>query len=229
MNAESGGPAALHPIEPFPVVLAGPSGSGKTTIARALLERRPDLSFSVSVTSRPPREGERDGVDYRFMPRSDFERLIAEGGLLEWAEVHGELYGTARSSLDDAVRAGVHLLLDIDVQGARSVRRLVPGAVTIFLLPPTGRDIIARLKGRGTEDSAALRRRLRTAEKELAGVGEFDYAVVNDDLDACVAAVEGIIASERLRIDHRRAATEKEAAGMLEEIRRVLSEEGSKA
>lgn len=229
MSSDSGQAPTLSPADLFPVVLAGPSGSGKTTVARSLLARRADLTFSVSVTSRPPREGETDGLDYRFISRSDFERQIDDAGLLEWAEVHGELYGTPRSNLAEAVDKGAHLLLDIDVQGARAVRRLVPGVVTIFLLPPTARHIVARLEGRGTEDRAALQRRLRTAETELAGVGEFDYAVVNDDLDACVAVIAGIINAESLRVDRTRAATEKEVAGMLEEIRRVLSEEDLKA
>lgn len=229
MNDRSGQASATASAGPFPVVLAGPSGSGKTTIARELLTRREDLRFSISVTSRPPRETEVDGVDYRFISRSGFERLIAEDGLLEWAEVHGELYGTPRSGLDEARRDGAHLLLDIDVQGARSVRRLDPMAVTIFLLPPTARHILARLEGRGTEDPAALQRRLRTAEAELAGVGEFDYAVVNDDLGQCVEAIEGIIDAESLRVDRSRVATESEAERMSEEIRRVLSDEDPKA
>ena len=221
-------PAELR-VPPFPVVLAGPSGSGKTTIARGLLERRSDLLFSVSATSRPPRKGETDGVDYQFVSRTEFERLIAEEGLLEWAEVHGELYGTPRSSLDEAEREGAHLLLDIDVEGARNVRRLVPSAVTVFLLPPTAGHIVARLEGRGTEDRQALHRRLRTAEAELAGIGEFDYAVVNDDLDRCLADVEAIIDAEGLRLDRIRAAVGEATGAMVDEIRRVLSDESSKA
>jgi len=229
VSGQSGQTSAMVPPDPFPVVLAGPSGSGKTTVARALLERRSDLLFSVSVTSRPPRDGETDGVDYHFIPRPDFERLVSENGLLEWAEVHGELYGTPRSGLDEAEGEGAHLLLDIDVQGARALRRLAPTAVTIFLVPPTAQHIVARLKGRGTEDPAALQRRLRTAEAELSGIGEFDYAVVNDDLDECLEAVEGIIDTESLRVGRTRAATQKEAGRMLEEIRRVLSDESPKA
>lgn len=211
----------------FPVVLAGPSGSGKTTVARALLARRTDLRFSVSVTSRRPRASERDGVDYRFMSRGEFEELIAGDGLLEWAEVHGELYGTPRSGLEEAQRDGHHLLLDIDVQGARQVRRLLPAALTVFLLPPTAGQIISRLEGRGTEDRQALHRRLRTAEGELAGIGEFDYAVVNDDLDACLVTIEAIVDAESHRVDRDRAHIEAVASEMADEIRRVLSDDGS--
>ena len=229
MSVESGQASAVLRAEPFPVVLAGPSGSGKTTIARALLARRSDCIFSVSVTSRPPRSAETDGVDYRFITRPDFEQLIADGGLLESAEVHGELYGTPRSNLDESEREGLHLLLDIDVQGARTVRSLVPDVVTIFLLPPTAQQIIARLRGRGTEDRDALHWRLRTAQEELAGIGEFDYAVVNDDLEACLTVVEGIIDSERYRVDRGRRAAENRANDMVNAIRQVLSDDGPKA
>lgn len=216
-------------VQPFPIVLAGPSGSGKTTIARALVARRGDLRFSVSATSRPARSAETDGVDYVFLSRSDFERLIEEGGLLEWAEVHGELYGTPASGLEKARRDGACLLLDIDVQGARQIRRLVPSAVTIFVLPPTALKVVERLVGRGTEDSRALQRRLRTAETELLGIGEFDYAVVNDDLDDCVDTIEWIIDAESQRVERDRRRIEELAAGMAEEIRRVLSDDAPNA
>lgn len=213
----------------FPIVVAGPSGSGKTTIARALLERRTDLRFSVSATSRPARAGEEDGVDYHFMTRSEFERLVAAGGLLEWAEVHGELYGTPRSNLEVAEREQAHLLLDIDVQGARAVRRLVPAVVTIFLLPPSAEVIIARLVGRGSEDRTVLQRRIRTAEAELAGIGEFDYAVVNDEVADSVAAVDHIIEAERMRIGRFLTEAEAGAREISKLMHRVLSDEGTDA
>lgn len=185
----------------FPILLAGPSGGGKTTVRTVLLERRADLEFSVSATTRPPRAAEDDGSDYLFVDRSGFERLIDEGDLLEWAEVHGELYGTPRENLRRARGAGRHLLLDVDVQGARQLREIEPDAVLIFLLPPDYGRLVERLRGRGSEDGEAFRRRMRTALAELEAVREFDYVVVNDDLEDTVRRVEEIISAERARVD----------------------------
>ncbi len=185
----------------FPIVLAGPSGGGKTTVRDVLLARRDDLRFSVSATTREARPGEQDGVDYRFLTRERFEELIARRELLEWAEVHGELYGTPRNNLDEAQAECAHLLLDIDVQGARQVRRQVPEVVTIFLLPPGLERLLERLRGRGSENVETLRRRMRSAQTELAAVDEFDYAVINDVLESTVAAVEAIISAETGRLE----------------------------
>lgn len=178
------------------LVLAGPSGGGKTTVCRRIVASRPDVRFSVSATTRSPRPGERDGADYRFLSRDSFDALIESDGLLEWAEVHGERYGTPRETLSKASDGGSHLLLDIDVQGARQVREREPGAVLVFLLPPTGEVLVERLRRRGSEDEEAVRRRLRTALSELAAVQEFDYVVVNDDLDVTVSAVQAILDAE---------------------------------
>lgn len=189
---------------PVALVLAGPSGGGKTTVCRRLRERRDDVEFSVSATTRTRREGESDGVDYRFLSRPAFEALVESDGLLEWAEVHGELYGTPRGNLDAALTAGRSLLLDIDVQGARQVRERAPEAVLVFLLPPSGPELLRRLRGRGSEREDQLRRRLRTALTELAAVGEFDYVVENDDLDHAVAAIEAILEAESRRTTRSR-------------------------
>ena len=213
--------AARLEARPFPLVLAGPSGSGKTTVGRAL-ERRGHVRFSVSATTRPRRTEEEDGVDYRFLGREEFRELVEQGELLEWAEVHGHLYGTPRDALREAGEEGRHLLLDIDVQGTRSVRRQVPGTVAIFLLPPDGTRIVRRLLGRGSEDPEELRRRLRAAEEELLAVGAFDYVVVNDVLEEAVDTVEAILRAEERRIERLGDGVEEMAAALNEEIRRAV-------
>ena len=183
----------------FPLIFAAPSGAGKTTLARALGRRRPDVVFSVSATTRPPRVGERDAVDYYFCSEDEFRARIADGELLEWAEVHGCLYGTPRSNLVTAVDRRHFLLLDIDVQGSRQVKALAPDAVSIFVLPPDGRELAARLVGRGSEEPERLRRRLVAAREEIRAAAEFDYVVINDDIDQAVDAIERIIAVESMR------------------------------
>ena len=173
-----------------PIVLAGPTGVGKTTVARALAADPSRFVFSVSVTTRRPRPGERDGADYEFVSREDFERMVDAGELAEWAPVHDHLYGTPRRNL--AGRDGRRVLLDIDVQGAAQVRENVPSAVLVFLLPPSLETLLARLSGRGTEPRDEIARRLRVARGELARVTEFDHVLVNDDLRATVEGVRAI-------------------------------------
>lgn len=208
----------------FPIVLAGPSGSGKTTVGRAL-ERLRDVRFSVSATTRPRRTEEVDGRDYLFLDRERFEALIEDGEMLEWAEVYGELYGTPLSNLEEARADGRHLLLDIDVQGARSVREAIPGAVTVFLLPPDARRIVRRLVERGSEGPDELRRRLRAAEEELRAAGEFDYVVVNDELEDAVGTVEAILRSEARRIDRLGESVEEWVAEFADGLRAEVERE----
>ena len=205
---------------PAPVVLVAPSGTGKTTLAHRLVEDSSHYVFSISATTRPPRPGERDGVDYHFLTEQDFERRIARGEFAEWARVHDRLYGTPRSELDAAAARGEHVVLDIDVQGARQIREAVPGACLIFVLPPSVGIMMARLTGRGTEEPAAIARRLRSALVELQAVPEFDYVVVNDDLEECLAEIRGIVEKGAAP-----AAPEQDAERFRSEIARVLGEE----
>lgn len=183
----------------FPVVLAAPSGTGKTTIAHRLVEGSGEFTFSVSATTRPPRPGERNGMDYEFVSREAFDALLAADELCEWAEVHGHLYGTPRSNIVAAGERGEHVVLDIDVKGARQIRRAVPDAVLIFVFPPSAEALVARLKGRATENTGELERRLRNAHAELEAAADFDYVVVNDDLDETVREVREIVRAERHR------------------------------
>lgn len=200
-------------VRPFPVIFAAPSGAGKTSIAQALRARRDDIAFSISATTRPPRHYERDGVDYFFRSEEEFRRMIDAGELLEWAHVHGNFYGTPRGNLEDAVSRGHFLILDIDVQGSRQVRALVPDAVSVFVLPPSGEELARRLMGRGSEDPAVQERRLRAARDELGAVTEFDYVIVNHDVQRSVDVVEQILAAELHRA--RRAPALADAVGEL--------------
>ncbi|HVX41669.1 MAG TPA: guanylate kinase [Gemmatimonadaceae bacterium] len=183
-------------MNPFPVILSAPSGGGKTTIARRLLERRTDVGYSVSCTTRAPRPRERDGIDYHFLDREEFLRRRAEGDFAESAEVHGNLYGTLRSEISQVLDSGRHVIMDIDVQGARQLRQAFPGSVTVFVLPPSGEVLLDRLRKRKTESPQQLAKRLNSALEELRAVEEYEYVVVNDDLESAVLRVEAILDAE---------------------------------
>lgn len=206
----------------FPVIFAAPSGAGKTSIARGLAARRDDVEFSISATTRPPRPGERDGVDYFFHSEPEFRALVADGRLLEWAEVHGHLYGTPRSNLEEARERRHLLLLDIDVQGSRQVKRAVPEAVSIFVLPPSGTELARRLIGRGSEDPERRRGRLAAARDELRAAAEFDFVIVNDHLESAVAVVDQILSAESRR-RARLTGLETHVAGLIDEVDAVLA------
>jgi len=177
------------------IILSGPSGAGKSTVISRLLHGSGlALRQSVSVTTRPPRDGEQDGVAYHFWTRERFLEQVAAGGFLEWAEVHGQHYGTPRSEVDDYRSRGIGVILVIDVQGAAQVRPLYPDAIDVFLEPPSPAELERRLRGRGTEDEATIQRRLANARRELARAGEYKHRLVCDDLEATVARLREIIA-----------------------------------
>jgi len=183
-------------VSPFPVILSAPSGGGKTTIARMLLGRRPDLGYSVSCTTRAPREGEVPGRDYYFMSRAEFIAKREQGAFAESAEVHGNLYGTLKEEVERVMRGGRHVVMDIDVQGAVQFIRAFPISVTIFILPPSAEVLLERLRGRNTESPAQLAARLQSALQELQQVDEYEYVVMNDDLERAVSSIESIIDAE---------------------------------
>lgn len=204
-----------------PLVLAATSGTGKTTLARGLVADSSRFVFSVSATTRPPRTRERDGIDYHFLTREQFEARIDAGYFAEWAEVHGRLYGTPRAEIDAAAERGEHVVLDIDVQGARQLRESVPDAKLVFVLPPSVDIMMARLTGRGTEAPADIARRLSSALVELQAVPDFDYVVVNDDLDDCVETIRVI--AEGRRVGQR--DKNRDVEGLRREITRILADE----
>ena len=177
------------------VVLAGPSGVGKSSVVNALRSRLPELFFSVSATTRDPRPGEVDGVHYRFVGPAGFEELIARGELLEWAEIHGGLQrsGTPREPVEQALAAGKPVLVEVDLAGARTIKAVLPEAVTVFLAPPSLEELERRLRERGTESEAQFRRRLQTAKEELAACDEFDVVIINADLQDVVSRLVDLL------------------------------------
>jgi guanylate kinase len=189
---------------PFPIILSAPSGSGKTSVSNEIFKRFPYIRFAVSLTTRGKRDGEVDGADYRFVDEAAFIRARDANELAEWAEVHGRMYGTPKSEVDAALADGYHVLLDVDVQGGASLMKVYPEAVSIFLLPPSHGAMEARLKGRGTETDEAISGRMAEALNELDCVSQYEYVIVNRELDKTVEVFSRIIHAE----EHRRARRE---------------------
>jgi len=182
------------------IIVSGPSGAGKSALVANALRFLPHLRFSISYTTRAPRGTERNGVEYFFVSRSEFQSLIRSEDLLEWAEVHGNYYGTSRRFVEDLLKQGEDVLLDIDVQGAQVVRQKHADAVGIFILPPSYQILRDRLKHRSLDDDSVIEQRLRIARKEISHYREYDYLIINEDLGSSTHVLEAIIVSARCRI-----------------------------
>jgi guanylate kinase len=180
-------------------VISAPSGSGKTTLVRKLLAAFPDLRFSVSFTTRPPRGAERDGVEYHFVSREEFEKRTRTGEFLEWAEVHGNLYGTSKLATERIRSGGEDVLLDVDVQGAAQVRNAEPDAVTLFVMPPSFSALEQRLRGRNQDSALEIRDRLAAARREVERYQDYHYVLINDDVEETTELLKAIVQAERAR------------------------------
>jgi guanylate kinase len=191
------------------IVVSAPSGTGKTTVVERLIEVCPRLVQSRSYTSRAPRPGERDGVDYNFVDRQAFEAMAVQNGFLEWANVFGNLYGTGRKETETLLDAGLDVVLVIDVQGARQVRSRVADAVGLFLLPPSFAVLESRLRGRSKDGEADIQRRLSTARAEMSAVAEYEYVVINDDFDRAVNEICAVVTAERARRGRRQTMIDR--------------------
>ena len=182
-------------------IVSAPSGAGKTSLIRALMERDPWIRFSVSHTTRPRRPGEVDGRDYHFVTRERFEQMVHEDAFLEYAEVFGNYYGTARSTVEALLAEGFDVMLDIDWQGARQVRQRMPGAVSVFVLPPSRQALETRLRSRGQDSEEVVQARMRQAESEMSHYAEYDYLLVNDRFEDAVDDLGSIVHARRLRLE----------------------------
>lgn len=182
-------------------IVSAPSGAGKTTLCKAVLQNTEGLKFSVSYTTRQPRPGEKDGVDYFFVSREKFIEMVQKGDFIEWAEVHGNLYGTSKSHIEGLLREGYDILLDIDTQGAWQVKDSGIEAVFIFILPPDMKTLEKRLRERGTDPEDIVLKRLSVARKEIGDYKMYDYVIINDNLNEAIANLSSIIRAERLRIE----------------------------
>lgn len=186
-------------------VISAPSGAGKTSLVKALVQAVPGLVVSVSHTTRPPRPGEQDGVDYHFVDAEGFLALVEDGGFLEHARVFGNYYGTSRKAVEAELAAGRDVVLEIDWQGARQVRRLMPGCQSVFVLPPSRQALEARLRARGQDSEEVIARRLQEAVTDMSHYAEFDYVVINDDFEQALGELRAIVTANRLRVGRQQA------------------------
>lgn len=185
-------------------ILSAPSGAGKTTLVRLLLEKDQDIRLSISTTSRSPRTGEADGREYHFVDASSFQERIASGEFLEWAEVHGNYYGTSKRWIEAEMASGRDVLLEIDWQGAQQVRQRFPKAIGVFILPPSMEELERRLSGRGTDSAETVARRIAAARDEMRHVGEFDYVIINDSLQQALNELRLVVSASRLDTNSQR-------------------------
>lgn len=195
---DNGNPGSLF-------VIVAPSGAGKTSLVRGLLENEPDVRLSVSFTTRAPRPGERDGIDYRFVTVSEFESRRAEGEFLEWARVHDNLYGTSRAWIESQMAAGQDIILEIDCQGAEQVKRLYPDAVGIFIAPPSVDELARRLRARAQDSESVIERRINAAQAELAQAEHFEYVIINQHFGDALEQLRAVVRASRLRFSRQRA------------------------
>ena len=186
-------------MKPFPIIVSSPSGAGKTTIVDAVLKRNHTVSRVITATTRAPRTGEKDGVDYLFWSIKQFEQAIKKGQMLEWAQVHTHYYGIPKKSVDSLMKKGIGPILVIDVQGARTVKAQYPDAATVFIVPPSLKELKKRILGRN-DNTQDIELRLETAKKEMLELDHYDYALLNDDLEEAVDQMAGIIAAEQCRV-----------------------------
>ena len=208
-------------MNPFPLIISSPSGGGKTTITKLLLERRSDVGYSVSCTTRAPRGNEVHTRDYFFVTKPEFAAMRERGEFAEWAEVHGNWYGTLRREVERVLRQDQHVLMDIDVQGARQFQAAYPESVSVFLLPPSAVALVHRLSGRQTESGDAFRTRVRAAREEVRAAVSYQYAVLNDDLESAYRIVSSIIDAEAVRHARQPQLTSRVTA-LVEELDRQL-------
>ncbi|GLK67578.1 guanylate kinase [Hansschlegelia plantiphila] len=200
------------------LILSSPSGAGKSTLTRALLDTDPDITLSISATTRAKRPSEADGVHYRFMKQREFDAMKAAGELLEWAEVHGNCYGTPREPVEQALAEGRDVLFDIDWQGTKQVCETMRADVaTVFVLPPSAAELRSRLERRAEDSAEVITRRLRNAAVEIGHIDEYDYAVINDDFERCLNEIRAVLHAERIRRVRRPAITEF-ADGLVKEL-----------
>lgn len=195
------------------ILVSGASGTGKGTVCKKLLAEMPEMYYSISATTRQPREGETDGVEYFFITVDDFKKKIAEGKFLEYAEVYGNFYGTPLYKIEENLNSGRNVLLEIDTQGALKVMEKIPDGVFIFLLPPSLEELYSRIKNRGTEDEETLKRRFNAAKSEIEVGKKYKYAVINDTVDAAVAKIKSIITAENLKVERQLEVFKNFSAG----------------
>ncbi len=183
----------------IPFIISGPSGAGKTTLYKMALERLPDVVHSVSYTTRPPRSGDVDGVDYHFVSNEVFEGMVASGAFIEYAEIHGNRYGTGRKDLEGLLASGSHVILEIDVQGAASLRKTLDDAVYVFVAPPSIEECRERLSARGKDSTEVIERRVRVALEEISHALEYDYIIINEEVESAFEVLSSIIRAEEAR------------------------------